>query len=226
MKKFFGTLERNRLLLNDLEKILNDVRLTDCKSVFDPALGEIVLVKIGEKFVRGCVMYKTHFMTCTTYLIDSGFTMEVGLDQLYVIGEELLKIPPQAFLMLLDVDIEKPMISNDELNTMVKDTIVAFRLKNVSENGEAFVGEMIIQNKDGEICDLRNILLEGIHATNIFHENCTDYAKQAQDPSIYSTSNWDATQSDKDDFSEHSSVNFDEDGRSVISYSSDSEHYD
>ncbi|VDK78446.1 unnamed protein product, partial [Onchocerca ochengi] len=215
MKKFFGTLERNRLLLNDLEKILSDVKLADCKSVFDPALGEIVLVKIDEKFVRGCVMYKTHFMTCTTYLIDSGLTMEVGLDQLYVIGEELLKIPPQAFLMLLDVDIEKPLISNDELNRMVKDTIVAFRLKYVSENGEAFVGEMIIQNQNGEICDLKNILLEG-----------TDYTKQTQDPSVYSTSNWDATQSHKDDLSEHSSVDFDEDGQSVISYSSDSEKSD
>lgn len=62
------------------------------------------------------------------YLIDSGFTVEVGLNQLYVIDEELLKIPPQAFLMLLDVDIEEPFISNDELNAMVKNTVIAFRL--------------------------------------------------------------------------------------------------
>lgn len=54
--------------------------------------------------------------------------MEIGLEQLYVIGEELLKIPPQAFLMLLDVDIEEPLISNDELSALVKNTIVAFRL--------------------------------------------------------------------------------------------------
>lgn len=46
MKKFFGTLERNRLLLDDLQKILNDMESASCKSLFDPALGEIVLVRL------------------------------------------------------------------------------------------------------------------------------------------------------------------------------------
>lgn len=46
MKKFFGTLERNRLLLDDLQKMLSDVNSASCKSLFDPALGEIVLVKL------------------------------------------------------------------------------------------------------------------------------------------------------------------------------------
>ncbi|VDN88610.1 unnamed protein product [Brugia pahangi] len=129
------------------------------------------ILRDGERFVRGCVVCKTHFMTCTTYLIDSGLTMEIGLEQLYVINEELLKIPPQAFLMLLDVDIEEPLISIDELSAMVKNTVVAFRLKYVSENGEAFVGAMIMRNQNGEICDLRSILLEGVHSANISHES-------------------------------------------------------
>lgn len=58
--------------------------------------------------------------------------MEIGLDQLYVINEELRKIPPQAFLMLLDIDIEEPLISNDELKAMVNNNIVAFRLSKFS----------------------------------------------------------------------------------------------
>ncbi|KAM3718318.1 Maternal protein tudor [Dirofilaria immitis] len=224
MKKFFGTLERNRLLLNDLQKILNDLESTNCKSLFDPAPGEIVLVKIGERFVRGCVVCKTHFMTCTIYLIDSGFTMEIGLDQLYVIDEELLKIPPQAFLMLLDVDIDEPLISNDELNELVKDTLVAFRLKYVSENGEAFVGALIMRNQNGEICDLKDILLEGFDAASISHENdeTAVYVKEMQDASICFTPDY-APLSDKDNLSQHASADFEEDVRSVISYSSDTE---
>ncbi|EFO21012.2 hypothetical protein LOAG_07476 [Loa loa] len=224
MKKFFGTLERNRSLLDDLQKMLNDVKSANCKSLFDPALGEIVLVKIGERFVRGCVVCKMHFMTCTTYLVDSGLTMEVELDQLYVIDEELLKIPPQAFLMLLDVDIEEPLISNDELNAMVKDTLVAFRLKHVSENGEAFVGAMIMRDENGEICDIGNIMLEGVHATNIPRENkSTIYTGQTQYVAVYSNPDCSTLLSDEDVLSGHSSVDF-EDERSVISlYSSDSE---
>lgn len=65
-------------------------------------------------------------------MIDSGLTVEIGLDQLYVINEELRKIPPQAFLMLLDIDIEEPLISNDELKAMVNNNIVAFRLSKFS----------------------------------------------------------------------------------------------
>lgn len=41
----------------------------------------------------------------------------------------------------------------------------------MSENGEAFVGAMIIRNENGEICDIGNIMLEGVHATNISDEN-------------------------------------------------------
>nr|CDP98154.2 Bm10438 [Brugia malayi] len=214
VKKFFGTLERNRFLLDDLQKMLDDIRSANCKSVFDPAVGEIVLVKDGERFVRGCVVCKTHFMTCTTYLIDSGLTMEIGLEQLYVINEELLKIPPQAFLMLLDVDIEQPLISIDELSAMVKNTVVAFRLK----NGEAFVGAMIMRNQNGEICDLRNILLEGVHSANISHEidKSIIYAHQMQDAAIYSNRDYDTILSDEYSLSEHSSIDF-EDERSVIS---------
>ncbi|KAL3994982.1 Tudor domain family protein [Acanthocheilonema viteae] len=226
MEKFFGTLERNRFLLDNLQKILDDVKLANCKSLFDPALGEIVLAKIGERFVRGCVMCKTHFMTCTTYLIDSGHTMEIGLDQLYVIDEQLLKIPPQAFLMLLDVDIEEPLISNDELNEAISDSIVAFRLKHVSENGEAFVGTMIIRNQNGEIHDIGNILLEGIQAVNASHENNKDpaYTGQIQDAAVCFNHVCDLLLSDKDDHSEHSEHSFAEDERSVISLcSSDSE---
>uniref|UniRef100_A0A1I8EIY1 Tudor domain-containing protein n=1 Tax=Wuchereria bancrofti TaxID=6293 RepID=A0A1I8EIY1_WUCBA len=218
MKKFFGTLERNRFLLDDLQKMLNDMRSANCKSVFDPAVGEIVLVKNGERFVRGCVVCKTHFMTCTTYLIDSGLTMEIGLEQLYVIDEELLKIPPQAFLMLLDVDIEEPLISNDELSEMIKDTVVAFRLKHVSENGEAFVGAMIMRNQNGEICDLRNILLEGVHSAYISHEidKSIIYAQQMQDAAVYSNRDCDTILSDEDGLSEHSSIDFEDEG-SVMS---------
>ncbi|CAG9535361.1 unnamed protein product [Cercopithifilaria johnstoni] len=220
MKKFFGTLERNRFLLDDLQKRLNDVKSASCKSLFDPALGEIVLVKIGEKFVRGCVMCKTHFMTCTTYLVDCGLTMEIGLDQLYVIDEELLKIPPQAFLMLLDIDVEEPLISNDELKAMVNDTVVAFRLKHVSENGEAFVGTMIIQNQNGKIYDIANILLEGVQASNFSHKN----KRQAWDIAICFCQDCDPLLHDENDPSEHSSIDFAEEERSIISlYSSNSE---
>uniref|UniRef100_A0A915Q0E5 Tudor domain-containing protein n=1 Tax=Setaria digitata TaxID=48799 RepID=A0A915Q0E5_9BILA len=218
MKKFFGTLERNRSLLVDMEKMLDSVESTGCKSLFDPALGEIVLVKIGEKFVRGCVISKIHFMTCTTYLIDSGLTMEVELGQLYVINEELLKIPPQAFLMLLDVDVEEPLISNEELNTLVKNTLVAFRLKSISENGEAFVGAMIIRNQVGEICDLGSIMLEGVHTAVIPHQsdeildnNCIN---QTEDIAVFFTQSC-------------LSTDLEEDERSIVSLcSSDSEKFE
>uniref|UniRef100_A0A0R3RT60 Tudor domain-containing protein n=1 Tax=Elaeophora elaphi TaxID=1147741 RepID=A0A0R3RT60_9BILA len=218
MKKFFGTLKRNRFLLDDLLEMLNDVKLANCKPIFDPGIGEIVLVKIGERFVRGCVMCKIHFMTCTTYLIDSGLTMEIGLDQLYVIDEQLLKIPPQAFLMLLDIDAEEPLISNDELNAMIKDTVVAFRLKCVSENGEAFVGKMIIRDQNGEICDIGNTLLEGVKAAHISH------GRQRQDNPVCFTPDFDVILPVEGAVSGYSSADSAENERSVISlYSNDSE---
>ncbi|MCP9263823.1 hypothetical protein DINM_007197 [Dirofilaria immitis] len=216
MKKFFGTLERNRLLLNDLQKILNDLESTNCKSLFDPAPGEIVLVKIGERFVRGCVVCKTHFMTCTVNCRSVVFKFPV-----------IAQNTPQAFLMLLDVDIDEPLISNDELNELVKDTLVAFRLKYVSENGEAFVGALIMRNQNGEICDLKDILLEGFDAASISHENdeTAVYVKEMQDASICFTPDY-APLSDKDNLSQHASADFEEDVRSVISYSSDTEKDD
>lgn len=54
--------------------------------------------------------------------------MEVNLEDFYVIDERLLEIPPQAFLMLLDVQIDRSALSKHELNKLIKDVVVAFRL--------------------------------------------------------------------------------------------------
>ncbi|VDK27545.1 unnamed protein product [Gongylonema pulchrum] len=127
-KNFFGTLHRNKFLLNELQKKLH--KISNPMRLLDPAPGEVVLVRTNEAgFLRGSIMRKTNFMTCTTYLIDCGVTMEVPLDDFYMLTKKLRRIPPQAFLMQLDgPEIDQMAISQEELDALVRCSVVAFRL--------------------------------------------------------------------------------------------------
>uniref|UniRef100_A0A915AYH7 Tudor domain-containing protein n=1 Tax=Parascaris univalens TaxID=6257 RepID=A0A915AYH7_PARUN len=150
----FVTLLKNRFILMRIAHLItNLVADKPLEMAFDPAPGEVVLLRsLTNMYVRGIVVSKPAFMKVEVYSVDDGRMLMVSMNDVFLLhDEELLSTPPQAFPIQVETTADMRDIDLQKLKVFLGKRLVGYQMTGVTEDGKNFMGRMFFEENGSDL---------------------------------------------------------------------------